>query len=142
MSVPEEAAYVLIAELLKALEDADKGLCAAELIKLLCSDAKLDISEHVAGFIQALVPLLASEDELLVKACWTALSAVTATIPKEMQPSFVRCLRDAVASARDMERRKLTGGPLLIAGFCLPKGLSPVLPIYLQGVLQVQKIFC
>lgn len=39
--------------------------------------------------------------------------------------------------ARDKERRKRRGAPLLVPGFCLPKALQPVLPIYLQGVLQV-----
>ena len=40
-------------------------------------------------------------------------------------------------TARDKERRKRKPGPLLLAGFCLPKALQPVLPIYLQGMLQV-----
>lgn len=44
--------------------------------------------------------------------------------------------QDAVGTARDKERRKRRGGPLLLPGLCLPKALSPVLPIYLQGVLQ------
>ena len=40
-------------------------------------------------------------------------------------------------TARDKERRKRKPGPLLLSGFCLPKALQPVLPIYLQGMLQV-----
>ncbi|EFN50419.1 hypothetical protein CHLNCDRAFT_55909, partial [Chlorella variabilis] len=93
-----------------------------------------------------LVPLLTEEDPDTLAACWAALGAVTASIPKEMQPSFVRCLKDAVAAARDKERRKRRGGgggggggggkAPLVPGLCLPKALSPVLPIYLQGVLQ------
>lgn len=47
-------------------------------------------------------------------------------------------LQDAVSTARDKERRKRKSGALLVAGFCLPKALTPVLPIYLQGVLQVR----
>ncbi len=44
----------------------------------------------------------------------------------------------AVADAREKERRKRRGGPLLLAGLCVPpKALAPMLPIYLQGVLQV-----
>ena len=63
---------------------------------------------------------------------------MTGAIPKEMQPSYVRVVKDAVATAREKERRKRLPGPLLVAGFCLPKALAPVLPIYLQGVLQVR----
>lgn len=43
-------------------------------------------------------------------------------------------------TARDKQRRKRRGGPLLVPGFCLPKALSPVLPIYLQGVLQASVV--
>ncbi|GMH32908.1 hypothetical protein BSKO_00742 [Bryopsis sp. KO-2023] len=136
LSVPEEATSILIAELLKGLEDLTRCLCSAELVKTLCSDAKVDVSEHTAELITALVPLLAEDNENVVKTCWTALGSVTATIPKDTQPSFVRCLKDAVASARDKERRKMTGEEILVQGFCLPKGLAPVLQIYLQGVLQ------
>lgn len=32
-------------------------------------------------------------------ACWEALGAVTASIPKEMQPSFVRCLKVGLGGA-------------------------------------------
>ncbi len=39
------------------------------------------------------MPLLAEEDEDAVVACWEALGSVTASIPKELQPSYVRCLK-------------------------------------------------
>ena len=48
-------------------------------------------------------------------------------------------MKDAVASAREKERRRRRGGPLRVAGLCsVPKALAPVLPVYLQGVLQVR----
>ncbi|GMH37881.1 hypothetical protein BSKO_05765 [Bryopsis sp. KO-2023] len=136
VALSEEATSILIAELLKGLEDLTRCLCSAELVKTLCSDAKVDVSERTPELITALVPLLAEDNEIVVKTCWTALESVTATIPKDTQPSFLRCLKDAVASARDKERRKMTREEILVHGFCLPKGLGPVLQIYLQGVLQ------
>lgn len=39
------------------------------------------------------MPLLAEDEQDTLVACWEALGAVTASIPKEMQPSFVRCLK-------------------------------------------------
>jgi hypothetical protein len=39
------------------------------------------------------VPLLAEDDADTLAACWDALGATTASIPKDMQPSFVRCLK-------------------------------------------------
>ena len=45
----------------------------------------------------------------------------------------------AIADAREKERRKRKAGPLLLAGLCTPpKALAPLLPIFLQGVLQVR----
>ncbi len=88
--------------------------------------------------VQSLVVLMAedSNQEVLV-TCWQALAAVAGSIPKEMMPSYVRTLKEAVSTAREKERRKRRPLPLRVAGFCLPKALQPVLPIFLQGVLQV-----
>ena len=81
------------------------------------------------------------------------MEAVAGAVPKDDHPLYVRPLKEAVATALEKERRKRRnaavaaasrgepapdwgkGGPLL-AGFCLPKALAPVLPIYLAGVLQ------
>jgi hypothetical protein len=43
--------------------------------------------------LQVLVPLLTEEEPDTLQSCWEALGAVAASIPKEMQPSFVRCLK-------------------------------------------------
>ena len=77
-----------------------------------------------------------SSQEVLV-LCWQALVAVAGSIPKEMMPSYVRTLKEAVSTAKEKERRKRRPPPIRVAGFCLPKALQPVLPIFLQGVLQV-----
>ena len=74
----------------------------------------------------------------MLAACWGALGAVTATIAKELQASYTRCVKDAVATAREKQRRRRRAGELLVPGFCLPKALSPVLPIYLQVRLSHQ----
>ena len=61
---------------------------------------------------QALVPLLAEEDAEVVAACWDALGAVTGSIPKEMQPSFVRCLKVG------LNGRQWRGVPFLLCAAC------------------------
>ncbi|KAL6771130.1 hypothetical protein ACKKBF_B34035 [Auxenochlorella protothecoides x Auxenochlorella symbiontica] len=136
LAVQEDGLYLLIAELLKGLDDDARRVGAAVGIGQLCRGSRLDFQEHIPALIASLVPALAEESEEEVVACWEALAAVTGSIPKEMQPNYVRCLKDAVLATRDKERRKRTGGPLLVKGFCLPKALGPVLPIYLQGMLQ------
>ncbi|CAD7699428.1 unnamed protein product, partial [Ostreobium quekettii] len=142
LSVQDEAAYKLMADIQKGLEDPSMRLWSAKLVETVCTKSRLDIQDYVPDLIQNLVPLLAEEDHEVLMACWTALGAVTKTIPKEMMPSYVRSLKDAIATAKEKERRRRRGmatagaGPILVAGFCLPKALTPVLPIYLQGVLQ------
>ena len=43
---------------------------------------------------------------------------------------------------QEKERRKRRPAPLRVAGFCLPKALQPILPIFLQGILQVRLPTC
>ncbi len=74
----------------------------------------------------------------MVAACWKAVDALCALIPKEDAANHVRTVKEAIATAKETERRKRTGRAVLVAGLCLPKALSPLLPIYLQGVLQVR----
>ncbi len=85
----------------------------------------------------ALIAQLVDTDARAVQDAWTALGEVTAMLPKDSLHLYVRCVRDAVTAARDKVRRRCrkTGAEVLVAGFCLPKGLSPVLPIYLHALL-------
>ena len=69
----------------------------------------------------------------MLLAAWEALGAVTGAIPKELLAGYCRCLREAVATAREKQRRKRKPGDLLLPGLCLPKALMPILPIYLQA---------
>ena len=55
-----------------------------------------------------------------------------------LQASYVRTLKEGVDTAKERERRKRRPGPVLLAGFCNPpKALGPLVPIFLQGLLQV-----
>lgn len=82
--------------------------------------------------MQNLVSLLSEEDEEALKACWGALGAITSSIAKELLASYSHCLREALATAKEKQRRKRRQGELLVPGLCLPKTLGPILPIYLQ----------
>lgn len=37
---------------------------------------------------------------------WEALARVIGSVPKEVLPSYIKLVRDAVSTARDKERRK------------------------------------
>ena len=46
------------------------------------------------------------------------------------------CSRTCLHLLQERRRsRKAATADILVAGFCLPKGLSPVLPIYLHAIL-------
>lgn len=85
--------------------------------------------------------LLAEEGDELVLCAWKACEALAATIPKESAARHVGPLKEALAGAKEKERRKRKGGPHLhLKGLVLPaKALAPFVPIYLQGVLQVRE---
>ncbi|KAK9840722.1 hypothetical protein WJX81_000165 [Elliptochloris bilobata] len=135
-AVNEDGLYLLVAQLEKGLEDSARRRAAAQAITFFCGSTRLDFQEHVPSLLTALVGLMAEEDPGTLQACWEALGAVGASVPKEVQPSYVRCVKDAVGTAREKERRRRRAGPHLLPGFCLPKALAPILPFYLQGVLQ------
>jgi hypothetical protein len=58
---------------------------------------------------------------------------------QELGPAYVRTVKEAVGTAVERQRRRRLPGPLLLPGLCLPKALAPLVPIYLQGVLQVRR---
>ena len=87
--------------------------------------------------MQSLLSWLVEDDKATLLAVWSALEALCKTISRELAPAYVRSAKDAVGSARDRQKRKKLPGPVVVPGFCLPKALAPILPIYLQGLLQV-----
>lgn len=52
-------------------------------------------------FTQALILLLAEDDEALVLAAWSGLDALAATIPKQDAPSHVTAVKEAVMGAKE-----------------------------------------
>ena len=88
--------------------------------------------------VQSLIAQLAEDAKATLLSVWGALEALCKTIPRELAPTYVRAAKDAVGSARDRQRRKKLPGPVILPGFCLPKALAPILPIYLQGLLQAR----
>ncbi|KAG2444413.1 hypothetical protein HXX76_001166 [Chlamydomonas incerta] len=138
LAVDEEGLHLLVPEMVKALDDPSTRNGAAQLITAFAASSKHEFQEHVPQLIQSLVLLLAedaSAEDLLLY--WKALEAVCGSIPKDELPEYVHCLKVAIADAREKERRKRKSGPLLLAGLCTPpKALAPLLPIFLQGVLQ------
>ncbi|CAI9767444.1 unnamed protein product [Fraxinus pennsylvanica] len=135
--IDEEGVESLILELLKGVGDyqASIRLSSSYLIGYFFQNSKLYIVDEAPNMISALIILLSDTDPATVEVAWEALSRVISSVPKEVLPSYIKLVRDAVSTSRDKERRKRKGGPVLIPGFCLPKALQPVVPIFLQGLI-------
>ncbi|XP_052292283.1 protein ILITYHIA [Citrus sinensis] len=135
--IDEEGVESLVSELLKGVGDNQASIrrSSAYLIGYFYKNSKLYLVDEAPNMISTLIVLLSDSDSTTVAAAWEALSRVVASVPKEVQPSYIKVIRDAISTSRDKERRKKKGGPILIPGFCLPKALQPLLPIFLQGLI-------
>ncbi|KAL3654018.1 eIF-2-alpha kinase activator GCN1 [Castilleja foliolosa] len=135
--IDEEGIESLTSELLKGIADSQVSIrrSSSYLIGYFFQNSKLYLVDEAPNMIPALIILLSDPDSATVSAAWEALLRVVSSVPKEVLPSYMKLVRDAVSTSRDKERRKKKGGPVLIPGFCLPKALQPVLPIFLQGLI-------
>ncbi|CAN6460506.1 unnamed protein product [Victoria cruziana] len=135
--IDEEGIDPLISELLKALGDSQAYMrtSAVYLIGYFFKNSDLYLVDEAPNMISTLIVMLTDTDSATVVAAWEALGKVVASVPKEVLPSYIKLVRDAVSTARDKERRKRKGAPIVIPGFCIPKALQPLLPIFLQGLI-------
>ncbi|XP_050917035.1 protein ILITYHIA [Lathyrus oleraceus] len=135
--IDEEGVDPLISELVKGVSDSQAAVrrSSSYLIGYFFKSSKLYLVDEAPNMISTLIVLLSDPDSSTVTAALEALSRVIISVPKEVLPSYIKLVRDAVSSSRDKERRKKKGGPILIPGFCLPKALQPILPIFLQGLI-------
>ncbi|KAI9492588.1 armadillo-type protein [Zychaea mexicana] len=108
-------------------DKADKRAVACDIVNTLYTDTKLDASQYVSDWIGTLVPLLSDYSSDVVRAAWQALNALTKSVKKDEYEELVNPVRQAVRSVG------VPGAD--VPGFCLPKGISPILPIFLQGLM-------
>ncbi|KAL3370936.1 hypothetical protein AABB24_007783 [Solanum stoloniferum] len=135
--IDEEGMESLLSELLKGVGDNQASIrqSSAYLIGYLFKNSDLYLGDEAPNMISSLIILLSDPDSDTVVVAWQALSNVVSSVPKEVLPTYIKLVRDAVSTSRDKERRKKKGGPVLIPGFCLPKALQPLLPVFLQGLI-------
>ncbi|RUS31239.1 hypothetical protein BC938DRAFT_478212 [Jimgerdemannia flammicorona] len=108
-------------------DDPTKRAGACDIVNTFYSESKLDASRYIGDWIRLLVALLDDRQQIVVVAAWGALNAVTKSVKKDDLEQLVGPVRRAVKSVG------VAGVDL--PGFCLPKGISPVLPIFLQGLM-------
>uniref|UniRef100_A0A0E0D5U2 TOG domain-containing protein n=1 Tax=Oryza meridionalis TaxID=40149 RepID=A0A0E0D5U2_9ORYZ len=135
--IDEEGIEALIPELLKGVNDSQASMRrgSAYLIGFLFKNSKLYLADEAPDIMCTLITLLSDTDKATVSAALEAFSRVVGSVPKEQLPTHIKLVRDAVSTARDKERRRRKGVPILVPGLCLPKALQPFLPIFQQGLI-------
>ncbi|KAF0910338.1 hypothetical protein E2562_001518, partial [Oryza meyeriana var. granulata] len=135
--IDEEGVETLIPELLKGVNDSQASMRrgSAYLIGFLFKNSKLYLADEAPDIMSTLITLLSDTDKATVSAALEAFSRVIGSVPKEQLPTHIKLVRDAVSTARDKERRRRKGVPILVPGLCLPKALQPFLPIFQQGLI-------
>ena len=87
----------------------------------------VDMSRYYPDLIRALLIAFDDSDSDVIKAAWTALTALTGRLRKEEMESLV-------VSTRTVLNQVGVAGHNL-PGFSLPKGINAILPIFLQGLM-------
>ncbi|KZF21445.1 translational activator [Xylona heveae TC161] len=91
------------------------------------TETQVDYSRYYPDLIRVLLLSFDDHDMEVVKAAWTALSALTKKLRKEEMESLV------FSSRQTLQQVGVPGANL--TGFSLPKGINAILPIFLQGLM-------
>ncbi|MCJ1389820.1 translational activator of GCN4 [Xylographa bjoerkii] len=91
------------------------------------AESDVDFSRYNQDLIRVLLLSFDDRDPEVVKAAWTALSELMKHLRKEEMESLV------FSSRQVLQQIGVAGSDL--PGFCLPKGINAILPIFLQGLM-------
>jgi len=108
-------------------DDHRKRASADLHLARFCEKAQIDFSRYYPDLIRILLIAFDDGDKEVVKAAWTALSALTSRLRKEEMESLV------VSTRQTLNQVGVAGHNL--PGFSLPKGINAILPIFLQGLM-------
>ncbi|KAF9179251.1 translational activator of GCN4 [Haplosporangium sp. Z 11] len=117
---------MMLFDLVKS-EDASERSSGCKILATFCAESSQDISRYVSDWIRVLINLLDDRTHAVVVSALAALNAVTRTVRKDELEGLVQSVRRSV---------RAVGMPGVdLPGFCLPKGIAPLLPIFLQGLM-------
>ncbi|XP_063377694.1 stalled ribosome sensor GCN1 [Cydia fagiglandana] len=121
----------IIDMLLEAIRtsEGDKRRAAASLLCAYVTHTRADLTPYVPQLLRGLILLFAETDRDVLQMAWEALTALTKTLDAERQIAHVADIRQAVRyAASDLKGE-------LLPGFCLPKGIAPILPLFRESIL-------
>ncbi|KIW75546.1 hypothetical protein Z517_10288 [Fonsecaea pedrosoi CBS 271.37] len=108
-------------------DDHRRRALAATHLATFFANPVVDYSRYNQDLIRALLISFGDRDQEVVKAAWSALNQLQSHLRKEEMEALVTSTRQVLQQAG-------TAGSVL-PGFALPKGILPVLQIFLQGLM-------
>lgn len=123
-----EGLNTLMMTLFETVKDDDpaKREISCAIVTMFCTESKVTFQQYVSDWMRVLISLFDDRQTSVVVAAWHALNAITRTVRKEDLEELVIPVRRAV---------KAVGVPGVdLPGFCLPRGIGPILPVFLQGL--------
>ncbi|OUM57069.1 hypothetical protein PIROE2DRAFT_49018, partial [Piromyces sp. E2] len=128
----EDGIMALVELLLETIRDSHVTKCKSGCycLEVFCSETHADLSMYIPDLLNVLINLLNHRDDEVVEVSWKTLAAVTNEIKKDSLDDYVNCLRKSIDEACEN-----LGPEEPLKGFCLPKGLKPIIPIYLHGLM-------
>ncbi|KMY91456.1 uncharacterized protein Dsimw501_GD28194 [Drosophila simulans] len=102
---------------------------AASLLSAFCIHSPGNYYEYIPQLLRCLLKLLVESDKDILQKSWEALNAVIKGMNAAQQICHVSDVRQAVRFAAS----ELKGTEL--PGFCLPKGITPLLPVFREAIL-------
>ncbi|XP_074026538.1 lethal (3) 80Fj [Leptinotarsa decemlineata] len=112
-------------------DNPDQRRAAATLLCGFCANSKAQYSAYIPQLLRGLIHLCTDSDKDVLQMSWEALNAVTKTLEPKQQATYVSDVRQAVRYAMS----DMKGTSDLLPGFCLPKGIAPILPIFREAIL-------
>lgn len=108
-------------------DDHRRRALAANHLATFFTDTEVDYSRYDQDLVRVLLISFGDRAQEVVKAAWSALSQLQSHMRKEEMETLV-------APTRQVLQQAGTAGSIL-PGFALPKGILPVLQIFLQGLM-------
>ncbi|XP_033233061.1 eIF-2-alpha kinase activator GCN1 [Drosophila pseudoobscura] len=132
LSVVDEVGIRTIMDTLLISANSD-DLCtrksSASLLSAFCIHSPGDYSQYIPQLLRCLLGLMADHDKDILKKSWEALNAVIKGLNSAQQIAHVSDVRQAVRfAASELKEPELPG-------FCLPKGITPLLPVFREAIL-------
>ncbi|KAJ3335308.1 translational activator of GCN4 [Gonapodya sp. JEL0774] len=132
-AIDEDTLHLFMSTLFESFKDDTPGRQkhTCTFVGLYFSENRLSAAtQYIPDWIGNLIGLFNSTNRDICVAAWTALDSLIKSVQKEELDRYVSPMRRALASL--FQHLSLTDE---VPGFNLPKGISPVLAVFNQGVL-------